>query len=138
MPRKPAKKKPAPKKPVALLEDDDEPINKGGRPNQIMTEGQAAALYRGVDIATADGLRMFLNRIGKAVLMGKISAERAKAVASLAGHQRALLLESNIDQRIKRIEEAAAAIDKARNKPVAGQVRDVGAPPDGMEDLRKH
>lgn len=116
----------------------DEVTDKGGRPAQVMTDAQTANLYRGIDVATADGLRVFLNRISKAVLTGKLSSERAKAVASLAGHQRALLLEGDIDKRIQRIEAAAEEIAKARNKPVAGQVRDVGPPSDGLEDLRKH
>ena len=104
-------------------------IGSGPQERDVMTMAQVRALYAGLDLETAKGLREFLRRADKLGLQGKINQKRHEILIKSASQQRSLILNAEAETRIKRLEAIAKQLDE---HSVRAGLRDVGPPLDSL------
>lgn len=108
---------------------------RSGRPKDAapLTVNQVRTLVRGLDLTTAAGLQAYLRRLSSMHLQQKIPSHVYVREVAGVNAQRALIIESEVDTRVKKILDARDEIRRARGAPPVGQARDIGPPPDGFD-----
>ena len=103
-----------------------------GRVAKDLTPRQARDLYKGVDLKTADGMRILLERVGKLVARGAASIPLGKFTIELVGAIKGIELETRNDKRVRDALDGIAELKNYAATAGGTAARDVGPPNDDL------